>query len=171
MDAFPGRRYFGAMVELWLVRLLIVVASVAAMEIVAAAVHRYVMHGWGWGWHRSHHEAAGPGLERNDLYALIFAASSLLFFSVPAVRWPGLWWVGVGMAVYGLLYAALHDGLVHRRLPFPGTPRRGYLKRLVQAHRLHHAVRSREGAVSFGFLYAPPVSGLRQRLRQSGAES
>ncbi|HLL58775.1 MAG TPA: beta-carotene hydroxylase, partial [Allosphingosinicella sp.] len=72
----------------------------------------------------------------------------------------------VGMAVYGLLYLLVHDALVHRRFPFPNLARRGYLKRLVQAHRLHHAVRDRTGAVSFGFLYAPPVRRLKEALRQ-----
>ena len=57
------------------------------------------------------------------------------------------------------------DTLVHRRLPLRWTPKRGYLKRLVQAHRLHHATRGRDGAVSFGFLYAPPVRKLKARLQ------
>jgi beta-carotene 3-hydroxylase len=156
------------MIEFWLVRLLVVAATVAAMEAFAAAVHRHVMHGWGWGWHRSHHEPGEGRFERNDLYALLFAGISLLFFSVLADLWPLFWWVGVGTVVYGFLYTWVHDGIVHRRLPVPGRVRRGYLKRLVQAHRLHHAVRSREGAVSFGFLYAPPVERLRDRLRQGG---
>jgi beta-carotene 3-hydroxylase len=55
--------------------------------------------------------------------------------------------------------------LVHQRLPFVKAPRRGYLKRLVQAHRLHHATRGREGAVSFGFLYAPPIASLLASVR------
>jgi beta-carotene 3-hydroxylase len=29
------------------------------------------------------------------------------------------------------------------------------MKRIVQAHRLHHAVESKHGTVSFGFLWAP----------------
>ncbi len=33
-----------------------------------------------------------------------------------------------------------------RRWPFPLQPKRGYLKRLYQAHRLHHAVAGRDGA-------------------------
>ena len=70
-----------------------------------------------------------------------------------------------GWSIYGLLYTLLHDGLVHRRLPVGLVPRRGYLKRLVQAHRLHHAVKEREGAVSFGFLYAPPVGKLIGQMR------
>ena len=143
----------------------IVLATVAAMEVAAGAIHRHVMHGWGWGWHRSHHEPGGSALEVNDLYALAFAAISLCFFTLLADLWAGFWWVGVGTLVYGILYALVHDGLVHRRFPFLPVPRSGYLKRLVQAHRMHHAVRGREGAVSFGFLYAPPVSRLRGQLK------
>jgi beta-carotene 3-hydroxylase len=154
----------------WLLPLLIVLATVAATEVLAAWVHRHVMHGWGWGWHRSHHEPRSGWFELNDLYALVFAALSLLFFSLLAEIWPPFWWVGVGTVVYGLLYAAVHDGLVHRRFPFPGSGRRGYLKRLVQAHRLHHSVRSRDGAVSFGFLYAPTARRLRRRLREGRAQ-
>jgi len=162
----PARgAYPASMVEVWLVRLFIVAATVGAMEGLATAVHRYVMHGFGWGWHRSHHEPRRGRFERNDLYALLFAGLSLACLSFLADLWPALWWVGIGTLVYGLLYAVLHDGLVHRRLPIGRRPPRLYLKRLVQAHRLHHAVRSRDGAVSFGFLYAPPIEALRRRLR------
>ena len=49
------------------------------------------------------------------------------------------------MLAYGILYALIHDGLVHRRFASVRSPRGGYLKRLVQAHRLHHAVRGRDG--------------------------
>ena len=150
----------------WLIPLLTVVATVILMEVAASAVHRFVMHGWGWGWHRSHHEPGPGALERNDLYAVVFAAISVLLFMLGG-RWPLLWWVGLGLVVYGLLYTLLHDGLVHRRLPVRLTPRRGYLKRLVQAHRLHHAVKEREGAVSFGFLYAPPVPRLIAQMRSA----
>lgn len=157
------------MAATWLLPLMIVIGTVILMEAVAAAVHRHIMHGWGWGWHRSHHEPAGQRLERNDLYALVFAAISLVLF-VLGERWPILWWVGAGFVVYGLLYLLLHDGLVHRRLPVRITPRRGYLKRLVQAHRLHHAVKERDGAVSFGFLYAPPVGKLIADMRSGTPE-
>lgn len=143
-----------------------VVVTVVAMEAVATAVHRYVMHGWGWGWHRSHHEPSTGHLERNDLYALLFGLLSLGLF-IAGARWPILWWVGLGTLIYGLLYFLVHDGLVHRRVPMPRVRTGGYLKRLIQAHRLHHSVRRRDGAVSFGFLYAPPVQSLVARLRSS----
>ena len=39
------------------------------------------------------------------------------------------------------------------------------MKRLVQAHRLHHAMATKHGAVSYGFLYAPPVRVLKAQLK------
>jgi len=143
----------------------ILALSFAGMELVAALVHRFLMHGPGWGWHRSHHRPRRGLFEANDLYAVAFAAIAVALFTAGARGQPWLWWIGAGMTAYGLTYALVHDGLVHRRFPGLPTPRRGYLKRLVQAHRLHHAVHRREGCVSFGFLYAPPVERLLARLR------
>ena len=149
----------------WIIPACVVAVTIVAMEIVAWAVHKHVMHRWGWGWHRSHHAPGDGLLEKNDLYALVFGVFSLAFFTFAASAFPILYWVGAGMAAYGLLYFLLHDGLVHGRIGFRRTPRARYLKRLVQAHRLHHAVRERDGAVSFGFLYAPPLARLRNELK------
>ena len=142
----------------------IVVGTVAVMEAVAWAVHRYVMHGLGWGWHRSHHEPHDGPFELNDLYALVFAGLAI-GVSVLLPDYGATRWVAIGMGLYGLLYFILHDGLVHQRWPFRHHPRHPYLRRLVQAHRLHHAVEGREDGVSYGFLYAPPVSQVRAELR------
>lgn len=142
----------------------LVAVTVAAMEVVAACSHRYIMHGWGWAWHRSHHEPRSGTFERNDLYAVAFATLSIALF-VLGTRWWALTWIAAGMTLYGVLYFLLHDVLVHGRLRIGWQPRRGYLKRLVQAHRLHHACRAREGCVSFGFVWAPPAEQLAAALR------
>lgn len=146
----------------------LLIATVLSMEAVAWAVHKYVMHGPGWGWHRSHHVEHEDVLEKNDLYAVLFAGLALIMIVLSPGRGP-IYWIGIGMTVYGFLYFVVHDGLVHQRWPFRYVPRNGYLKRLVQAHRLHHAVDGRDGCVSFGFLYAPPVRRLREELRGGGA--
>jgi beta-carotene 3-hydroxylase len=70
------------------------------------------------------------------------------------------------MTIYGFLYFFVHDGLVHKRWPFRVAPKGAYLIRLVQAHRMHHAVQTKEGCVSFGFLYAPPLKQLKEELRR-----
>ncbi|WP_312239911.1 sterol desaturase family protein [Pantoea sp.] len=145
---------------------LIVLLTIVCMEIVAALSHKYIMHGWGWGWHHSHHKPHSGWFELNDLYAVLFAGLAILLIAVgSAGAWP-LQWIGAGMTAYGALYFIVHDGLVHQRWPFRYIPRRGYLKRLYMAHRLHHAIRGREGCVSFGFLYAPPLPKLQAELRR-----
>ena len=149
----------------WLVPVLIVILTVAIMELVANLSHKYIMHGWGWGWHKSHHTEHDGIFERNDLYAVTFAVPSSIMIYFGSTYHHPILWVGAGMTLYGFLYFVAHDGLVHNRLPFKIVPKNAYLKRLVQAHRLHHAVHGRLGCVSFGFLYAPKVSDLKRELR------
>jgi len=155
----------------WLPPLLIVIATFAAMEWVAWASHKYIMHGWGWGWHRDHHEPHDRVLEKNDLYALVGAAMSISMFALgsplvmgAAAWWPGTW-VGFGILCYGVVYSLIHDGLVHQRY-FKWVPKRGYAKRLVQAHWLHHATIGKEGGVSFGFVWARRPEELKQELKR-----
>jgi beta-carotene 3-hydroxylase len=164
--------YLGGMS--WLAPMLIVLAAVLAMEWVAWASHKYVMHGFGWGWHRDHHEPHDNKLEKNDRFALVGAAISIGFFAIgsPWVMgetawWPGTW-IGLGVLIYGLIYTLVHDGLVHQRW-FRHVPRGGYAKRLVQAHNLHHATVSREGGVSFGFVFVRDPAALKAELKRQHA--
>ncbi|MEL6372446.1 MAG: sterol desaturase family protein [Pseudomonadota bacterium] len=148
-----------------LLNIAIITLTVVLTEAFAWAVHRYVMHSWGWRWHRSHHEPSKGVFEVNDLFALVFGAFALAVILLAGhyeINW--LYWIGIGISVYGILYFIVHDGLTHGRWPFNWLPKTGYLRRLVEAHHLHHAERSRTGGVSFGFLYAPPVRVLRAQL-------
>ena len=140
-------------------------ATLAGMEVFAWWAHKYVMHGWGWGWHQSHHEPRTGWFEKNDLYAAVFAGLAIVLIALGNQGVHPLEWIGAGMTAYGLLYFIVHDGLVHRRWPFKVVPRRGYLKRLYQAHLMHHAVEGKHRCVSFGFLYAPSTARLRAQLR------
>lgn len=149
---------------------LTVLAAIAGMEIVAWSSHKYVMHGFGWAWHRDHHEPHGNRLEKNDRYALVGAAISISMFALGspmamgARAWEPATWIGLGVLIYGVIYTLIHDGLVHQRY-FRWVPKRGYARRLVQAHRLHHATVGREGGVSFGFVVARDPAVLRRKLR------
>lgn len=151
--------------------ILIIVVTVIAMEFVAWSSHKYIMHGWGWGWHRDHHEPHDNKLEKNDLFGIVGAVFSigLFFWGSPLVAgsaaWPPAWWIGVGVMVYGIIYTLVHDGLVHQRY-FRYVPKRGYAKRLVQSHKLHHATIGREGGVSFGFIFARDPAKLKAELRR-----
>ncbi|WP_407696573.1 sterol desaturase family protein [Sphingomonas abietis] len=142
------------------------------MEGFAYAAHRWIMHGPGWFLHASHHRPRKGRFELNDLYAVIFAGPSILLLA-GGMRWgwwPGCTWIGAGVAAYGAIYFGFHDGIVHKRLPHRFVPRSRYLKRIVQAHLLHHVVATKAGTVSFGFLVAPKPEALKAELkRRAGA--
>ena len=150
--------------------LLLFVATVLAMEAVAYATHRWLMHGIGWGLHKSHHEPRIGHFEANDWYGAIFAVPSILLV------WGGLnggWgdWaiaVGAGVSAYGAIYFGFHDLIVHGRLGHRSPPKSAYMKRIVQAHRLHHAVETKDGGVSFGFLWARKPEALKAEIKQRG---
>ena len=145
-------------------KILIVTATVIAMEMFAWWAHKYVMHGWGWAWHRDHHEPHDNALEKNDLFGVVFGGFAIGLFTFGYYFSPFLWWVAMGITAYGAIYAFVHDGLVHQRF-MRWVPRSGYPKRLVQAHKLHHATVGKEGGVSFGFVFARDPATLKQELK------
>ena len=144
--------------------------TVAGMEGFAYVMHRWVMHGPGWFLHASHHRPRTGKFEWNDLYGVIFAVPSivLLLGGVQLGWWPGFAWIGAGSAAYGAIYFGFHDVIVHERVRTRYLPRSSYMKRIVQAHRLHHAVGTKHGTVSFGFLLAPRPEALKAELKRRG---
>lgn len=154
--------------------ILIVLATVFVMEWVAWGSHKYIMHGWGWNWHRDHHEPHEKTLEKNDLYGIVGAVMSISMFMwgsqlvAGAHAWAPATWIGLGIMFYGVIYTVVHDGLVHQRY-FKYVPRSGYAKRLVQAHKLHHATIGKEGGVSFGFVFARDPASLKADLKKQRA--
>ena len=145
---------------------LLFLSTILLMEGVAYATHRWVMHGPGWFLHASHHRRREGIFEANDLYALIFAIPSIVLLQGGVNLGWGSWaiWVGAGIAAYGLIYFGFHDVIVHRRIANRYLPRSNYMKRIIQAHRLHHATEAKHGSVSFGFLWAPRPELLKRQL-------
>jgi beta-carotene 3-hydroxylase len=143
--------------------------TTALMEGFAYVMHRWVMHGPGWFLHESHHRARTGRFELNDLYGVVFAIPSIaLIYGGVQSDW-GIWAtsVGVGIAGYGAIYFGFHDIIVHHRTSLRFVPKGRYMKRIVQAHRLHHVVESKHGTVSFGFIWAPRPDALKAALRRS----
>jgi beta-carotene 3-hydroxylase len=148
----------------------IFVLTVIGMEGFAYVAHRWIMHGPGWFLHKSHHEPRPGMFELNDLYAVIFAVPSIALF------WWGIGlghgalyaWIGGGIAAYGAIYFGFHDVIVHRRVANRYLPKSAYMKRIIQAHRLHHVVETKDGTVSFGFIYAPKPEALKAELARRG---
>jgi beta-carotene 3-hydroxylase len=154
----------------WTTGLALFFVTVLGMEGFAYVAHRWMMHGFGWFLHESHHRPRTGTWELNDLYAAIFAVPSItLILGGVQLGWgPGCTWVGAGIAAYGAIYFGFHDVIVHRRVATRYLPRSPYMKRIIQAHRLHHVVETREGNVSFGFLWAPRPEALKAELKRRG---
>ncbi len=135
---------------LWLVTFI-------GMEGIAWLTHKYIMHGFMWRWHQSHHVHHNDKVEKNDLFSVVFGISSTLTIiagaEIPAL-WP-LFYIGLGIATYGIFYFIFHDIIVHRRVKIKYKATSRYMKRIMKAHYVHHEVHTKEGAQAFGFLYAP----------------
>ncbi len=144
---------------------LLVVTGTILMELLAWAGHKYLLHGPAWSLHKSHHDGSTSRFEGNDVIAVVFAgiAIALFAFSDWTVNFGKV--VASSMTLYGILYAIVHEGLAHGRLPLPQVLVRGYVKRLVQAHRLHHTYRTQSNPIAHGFLYAQPVRVLLEKIR------
>lgn len=142
------------------IKIALFVGTVAAMEGVAYLLHRFVMHGPLWCLHKSHHVREKGRFELNDLFGVFFAIPSIILIYLGTHGHPFALPIGLGMTAYGAIYFGFHDVIVHRRLPHRFRPRGRYLQRIIKAHHIHHATREKHGAVSFGFIYAPPIERL-----------
>jgi len=133
----------------------LLVAGVVTMEFVAWAAHKWIMHGLLWVLHEDHHRPHKGLFEKNDLFVLFFGGISfgLIFGGAQAGLW-GMFWFGIGTAVYGILYTIFHDVIFHKRIKVK-VPRWNYLRRIINAHRVHHSGRDdQRNAKAYGFLWA-----------------
>jgi beta-carotene 3-hydroxylase len=128
----------------------------AAMEAVAWASHKYLMHGPLWVLHRSHHVPVpgATGWQANDWFGVAFSLPSIALIALGAAGNAYLAAAGAGMAAYGIAYLVFHDSWAHGRFGAAPRPRLAFLDRLIAVHRLHHARTVREGCAHFGFLWA-----------------
>lgn len=142
----------------------LVAIAFVAMEPVTYVVHRWVMHGPGMVWHRSHHARRQGRFERNDWYPVVFASTTITIMALGALV-PAVWFllpIGVGITAYGLAYLFVHDIYIHRRVG--RVPTSAGLEHLADAHALHH----RYGAEPYGMLVPIVPAALRARADASG---
>lgn len=128
---------------------LIVLSSFIVMEFVSYLAHRFVYHGFGWIFHKSHHEPRHGMFEWNDIFPMIFAAItiSLMMFGLSDPSRSDIVAMSIGITSYGLVYFFIHDLYVHRRAKWMRL-RIPFLLKLKQAHAIHH----RYGGEPYGLL-------------------
>ena len=140
---------------LYLLPASIVLATFVAMEAVAWLAHKYLMHGWMWYFHEDHH-THGPGFfEKNDAFFLIFAVPSAYCFISGSIAGDFRFWIGVGIALYGLAYFLIHDVFIHQRFQWFRRTENAYFMAIRKAHKVHHKHLSKEEGECFGMLWVP----------------
>ncbi len=129
----------------------LIILGFVGMEVFSYLVHRFVFHGVFWRIHETHHKPNKFPLEANDVFSLIFAATSMslmIFAETPlldSVSFP----IGLGIAVYGFVYFILHDFFTHRRfLPFGSKNK--LLLTVRAAHQRHHQSIEKPGLEPYG---------------------
>lgn len=127
------------------------------MEGITWLTHRFVMHGLGWYFHADHHQPGYPHVfEKNDFFFVVFAAPCIVlcYFGT----WYGLNWmffVGLGIFLYGMCYFLVHDVLIHRRFKWFDKTNNWYFRALRKAHKVHHKHLGKEEGECFGMLFVP----------------
>ena len=138
-----------------LLYILVILGIFVFMEGVAWFLHKYVMHGFGWFLHKDHHYPRKGRFEKNDLFSVFFSLISFLFILSGILSGFDMKLaVGIGIMLYGIGYFLVHDVLFHRRIKIGYRPKNKYIKRILNAHGIHHAKSSPHTGVNFGFLYA-----------------
>ncbi|WP_240676135.1 sterol desaturase family protein [Botryobacter ruber] len=127
-----------------------------AMEGVAWAMHKYVLHGFLWWLHKSHHTRHTHAFELNDLFFAYYGLLAMLFFVFGSEPIDYRFWIGAGITWYGVAYFLIHDVFIHRRLKVFGKTSNPYLKALNVAHKVHHSVSGKHGAEAYGMLWVAP---------------
>jgi len=95
-------------------------------------------------------------LERNDLFFFIFAspAIALLYLGVKQ-EFSYLFFVGLGISLYGMAYFFVHDIFIHQRAKVFTKTKNPYFLAIRRAHKQHHKHLGKESGECFGFLWVP----------------
>lgn len=134
----------------------ITLAAVIGMEFMAWFSHKYIMHGFLWRWHEDHHKPhlAHGFFQKNDLFFLIYAipsaAAYIIGLAIEGYLW--LFFVGVGISIYGIIYFLVHDVYIHQRFKWFNKLNTNYTRGILRAHGAHHSKQGKEDGVSFGLL-------------------
>lgn len=127
------------------------------MECVTWLTHKFVMHGFLWYLHEDHHQPKYQGIfEKNDVFFVIFAIPSILFFYFginPELN--SLFFIGLGILFYGIAYFVVHDIIIHQRFKLFSRSKNKYIVGLRKAHKTHHKHLGKEEGECFGMLNVP----------------
>ncbi|MFC3335682.1 sterol desaturase family protein [Flavobacterium palustre] len=140
-----------------MISFLITLGVFLLMEGVTWLTHKYVMHGLMWYFHADHHQPKYEHVfERNDIFFVIFAVPSIVLFYYGVEGGINyLFFIGLGITIYGFCYFMIHDVLIHQRFKWFKNTKNKYLIGLRKAHKVHHKHLGKEDGECFGMLFVP----------------
>lgn len=140
-----------------LINILIVLGAFVAMEAVAWLTHKYIMHGLLWILHRDHHKKETTSFfEKNDFFFLIFAIPGIIcLLAGTLMEFNFLFWIGLGITLYGFAYFLVHDVFIHQRFRWLRNTDSVYFRAIRRAHKMHHKHLDKEDGECFGMLWVP----------------
>ncbi|OCB74209.1 beta-carotene 3-hydroxylase [Flavobacterium glycines] len=140
-----------------MISFLITLGVFLLMEGVTWLTHKYVMHGLMWYFHADHHQPKYEHVfERNDIFFVIFAIPSIVLFYYGVEGGINyLFFIGLGITLYGFCYFMIHDVLIHQRFKWFKNTKNKYLIGLRKAHKVHHKHLGKEEGECFGMLFVP----------------
>lgn len=135
----------------------ITLATFLVMEMVTWLTHKFVMHGFLWYLHEDHHQPKYQSFfEKNDWFFVIFAIPSiLLFYNGVNPELNFLFFIGLGILLYGMAYFFIHEIIIHQRIKMFTRTKIKYFVGLRKAHKIHHKHLGKEDGECFGMLYVP----------------
>jgi beta-carotene 3-hydroxylase len=127
------------------------------MEGATWLIHKYIMHGFLWILHRDHHDHSTEGpFEKNDYFFIIFATPAIILMYFGSLsNFNYLFYIGLGVTLYGMAYFFVHDVFIHQRIKWLSDTKNPYLLAIRRAHKQHHKHLSKEEGECFGFLWVP----------------
>lgn len=140
-----------------MVNILIVLITFILMEPLTWLIHKYIMHGFLWILHKDHHDHSNDGVfEKNDYFFIIFAIPAILMFYFGALNnYNHLFFIGLGITIYGMAYFFVHDIFIHQRVKILKNTKNRYFLSIRRAHKQHHKHVTKEQGECFGFLFVP----------------
>ncbi|MGZ8518134.1 MAG: sterol desaturase family protein [Chitinophagaceae bacterium] len=140
-----------------LINILVLLGAFISMEAVAWFTHKYIMHGLLWRLHKDHHKKESSGFfEHNDFFFLIFAIPGIVCLFIGMLNeYNFLFWIGLGITLYGLAYFLVHDVFIHQRFKIFRNTDTAYFKAIRRAHKVHHKHLGKEQGECFGMLWVP----------------
>ncbi|MCU0390118.1 MAG: carotene hydroxylase [Thermoflexibacter sp.] len=140
----------------YLINIGIIFLTFCATELIAWALHKYIMHGFLWSIHASHHvKDESHFFEWNDLFFLFFAIpSALCIYTGIADGLDFKLYIGIGILIYGIIYFVVHDVFIHQRYPpILRKSNHRYFRALRRAHHAHHKHIGKQDGEAFGLLW------------------